>query len=247
MRLAFASDMHGNLAAFEAVLAEIERRGPFDTVIGGGDFAFNGLYPAECVRRIRPLGWTCVRGNTDEWVVQAATEGRIPVQNCPPEQAHGPELIERDKWAAARLMPDLVAYLAEMPLAWSILGPSGQSLKFVHATPWSAHPAVRADASEHEKREMLDRGEVDVLLYGHIHHAYIQTIDGRTLACIGAVGLPFDGDPRPCFAIATDEGDGWSIEHVRVNYDNEAYARELEASDMPGVAGVAGIVRTGSQ
>ncbi|CAN5701553.1 metallophosphoesterase family protein [soil metagenome] len=246
MRLAFASDMHGNLPAFEAVLAELERQGPFDAIIGGGDYAFNGLYPAECIQRIRPLGWECVRGNTDEWIVQAATQGRIPVQNCPPEQEHGPEMVERDKWAAERLAEDLVAYLAELPLAWNILGPSGQSLKFVHATPWSTHPAVRADSGEPEKREMLDQADVDVLLYGHIHHAYIQPIEGRTLACIGAVGLPFDGDPRPCFAIATDVGDGWSIEYVRVTYDNEAYARDLEASDMPGADGVAGIVRTAS-
>jgi hypothetical protein len=216
-------------------------------VVGGGDFAFNGLYPAECVQRVRALGWPCVRGNTEEWVVQAATGGEIPVRNCPPEQMHGPEMIARDQWAAERLEPDLVAFLAELPMAWETLGPSGRSLKFVHATPYSTHPAIRANADDDAKRELLQRGDVDVLLYGHIHHAYVQELGGRTLACVGAVGLPFDGDPRPCFAIATDAGRGWEIEHVRVNYDNEAYARELEASDMPGAAGVAGIVRTGSQ
>ncbi|MEZ4572105.1 MAG: metallophosphoesterase family protein [Thermomicrobiales bacterium] len=247
MKLAFASDMHGNLPAFEAVLTEIEERGSFDAVIGGGDYAFNGIYPAECVRRIRALDWDCVRGNTDEWLVQAATDGEIPVRDCPPEQMHGPEMVERDKWAASQVEPDHVAWLAELPLDWSILGPSGQSLKFVHATPWSTHPPVGSDADESEKRKMLDEASVDVLLYGHIHDAYIEEIDGRTIACIGAVGLPFDGDPRPCFAIATDDGDGWTIEHVRVSYDNEAYARDVERSDLPGAEGVARIVRTGSQ
>lgn len=247
MRIAFVSDIHGNLPALEAVVRELEERGPFDAIIGGGDYAFNGLYPGECVQRVRELGWACVRGNTDEWIVQAATGGAIPVQNCPPEQQHRGEMAARDEWAAARLSEDLVAWLAELPLEWSTTGPSGKTLKFVHATPWSAHPAIRADASIEEKREMVERGGADTLLYGHIHYAYIQPVGERTLACVGAVGLPFDGDPRACFAIATDGGDGWEIEHVRVAYDNEAYARELESSDLPGGAGVANVVRTGSQ
>ncbi len=245
-RIAFVSDVHGNLPALEAVLGELERRGPFDAIIGGGDYAFNGLYPAECVGKMQSLGWPCVRGNTDEWIVQAATDGKIPVQNCPPEMEHGPELAARDQWAVARLDGRMIDFLAGMPLDWDAEGPSGQSLKFVHATPWSAHPAVRANDDDEAKREMLDKGGADVLLYGHIHHAYLQEIDGRIIACIGATGVPFDGDPRPCFAIATDDGSGWSIEHVRVAYDNEAYARDLEASDMPGAAGAARAVRTAS-
>ncbi|MEZ4572104.1 MAG: metallophosphoesterase [Thermomicrobiales bacterium] len=62
MRLAFASDMHGNLPAFEAVVAEIERRGPFDGIFGGGDSVINGLYPFECVQKLIDLEWPCVKG-----------------------------------------------------------------------------------------------------------------------------------------------------------------------------------------
>jgi diadenosine tetraphosphatase ApaH/serine/threonine PP2A family protein phosphatase len=247
MRLAFVSDMHGNWAAFEAVLAELDRRGPFDAVYGGGDFAFNGLYPGECVQAVIDRGWESVRGNTDEWLVEAATDGATPAQNVPPGMEHTGEMKERDQWAAERMSTEQIDFLKGLPLSIEVEGPSGQSLTIVHATPWSAHPPVWADAEESEKREMIDRAGTDALVYGHVHHAYQQEIDGKTIACAGAVGSPFDGDPRACFAIVTDDGDGWRFEHVRVDYDSEGYARELEASDIPGAADTARSIRTGTR
>jgi predicted phosphodiesterase len=244
MRLAFVSDMHGNLPAFEAVLEEVERRGPFDAIYGGGDYAFNGLYPAECVQTLIDHGWECVRGNTDEWLVEAATDGAVPAQNVPDGMEHAGPLRERDEWTAAKMSPAQIDFLKGLPLSLQFTGPSGQTLTLVHATPWSSHPAVWHAADVSEKREMLDRAGSDALIYGHIHYAYQQEVDGKTICCMGATGLPFDGDARPCFAIATDNGDGWTFEHVRVDYDVEGYARELEGSDMPGADGAAKIVRT---
>jgi diadenosine tetraphosphatase ApaH/serine/threonine PP2A family protein phosphatase len=158
----------------------------------------------------------------------------------------GPELQRGDRWTVARLAQDHIDFLAGLPLTLRSQGPSGQTLLFAHATPWSAHPAVWSDAPEDAKRELLEQAGAGLFVYGHVHQAYQEQIDGKTIACIGAVGTPFDGDRRPCFAIATDEGDGWRIEHVRVEYDHEAYARELEESDMPVAHRVAGFVRTAS-
>lgn len=246
MRVAFVSDMHGNLAAFEAVIAHLERLSNLDAVVAGGDYAFNGALPGECVARLRELGWPAVRGNTDEWIVQMATDGRVPVRDCPDEAAHDEAMKERDRWAVDRLSEDDIAFLTDgLVFDWSTTGPSGQRLKFVHATPWSTHVSIGPDANAATANEMLDRAEADVLLYGHIHFAYLRELDGRQLGCIGAVGIPFDGDPRPCFAIAEDTGDGWTIEHARVDYDQDAYAQQLLASGMPGADGVARAVLTG--
>src|SRR5919205_694622 len=65
MRVAVVSDIHGNLAALEAVVADLERRAP-DLVVHGGDLALMGPRPAEVVDRVRELGWPGVVGNTDE-------------------------------------------------------------------------------------------------------------------------------------------------------------------------------------
>jgi predicted phosphodiesterase len=243
MRLAFASDMHGNLPAFEAVLAELDRSGPFDGIFGGGDSVINGLYPAECVQLLIDRNWECVLGNADEWSAAVGTGSVDGVELTPDESEQRDALLERGRWTAARLNETHLAFLGALPLSRVFTGPSGKTLMLAHATPWSAHVAVRQGAEEGPKREMLDRAGTDALIYGHIHYGYQQQIDGRTLCCMGAVGLPYDGDPRASFAIATDEGDGWSFEHVRVPYDNEAYAFEVENSDMPNAMLIAELLR----
>lgn len=243
-RLAFVSDVHGNLPALEAVLEELERLEPFDRVIGGGDYTTGGAFPQECVSRIRPLGWDFVRGNADEWTVDIATERLIPAVGYPPEMALGDDERATLAWGVERLDEDSIKFLGSLPLVWSMTGPSGQKIVFVHATPNSAHLGYAPDADESIFIPMFEQTSADVLLHGHIHHAYLREISVGKLGCIGSVGLPFDRDPRPCFLIATDDGTGWTLEHRRVTYDNEAYATALDASGMPDGTERARLVRT---
>jgi diadenosine tetraphosphatase ApaH/serine/threonine PP2A family protein phosphatase len=241
------SDVHGNLPAFEAVLSELEQRGPFDGIYYGGDAVINGLYPAECVQKLIDLGWESVQGNADEWAAACAAGDVDTPELTPAEEQERESLLVRGNWTASRLDEEHVAFLASMPLNRTFTGPSGQTLMLAHATPWSVHVAIRHNDPEQPKREALERAGTDALIYGHIHHAYQQEIDCKTICCAGAVGSPFDGDTRACFAIMTDQGDGWSFEHARVDYDHEAYARELEASDMPAATATAQSVRTASR
>lgn len=68
--IAVISDIHGNLRALEAVLAEVDRLAPAQVVVGG-DLALGGPRPAECIELIRRRGYTSIRGNTDEWLTKA--------------------------------------------------------------------------------------------------------------------------------------------------------------------------------
>src|SRR5258705_5003926 len=81
VRLAIVSDIHGNLTALDAVIADIERRG-VDRVVHGGDLALGACQPAEVVDRVREVGWPGVVGNTDEllWRPEelAAQERKAP-------------------------------------------------------------------------------------------------------------------------------------------------------------------------
>lgn len=65
MKVAIVSDVHGNFSALEAVISDLEALQP-DLVVHGGDLALNGPRPAECIDRIRELGWPGVVGNTDQ-------------------------------------------------------------------------------------------------------------------------------------------------------------------------------------
>lgn len=244
--VAFVSDIHGNLVALDATLAELQRRGPFHATVGGGDYALGGAYPAECVARVRELGWACVRGNTDEWIVEAATDGRIRARDYPPEMARTAAQRAGDAWTAARLSPAQIAWLAELPLDWRLTGPSGKTLAYVHATPWNTHEVVRRADSDAQKVRLLDDAGADTLVYGHIHDGYIQQFGERTLACAGSVGLPVDGDTRGACLVATDAGDGWRLETVRVPYDQERYIAALLDSGMPGAENSARMLRAAS-
>jgi predicted phosphodiesterase len=245
-RVAFVSDIHGNLPALEAVLEELARREPFDRVVGGGDYATGGLFPKECIDRVRDRDWDFVRGNADEWLVEIATEGEIPAEGWVPEVAPDEKSKEVMRWNVEYLDPDSVSFLAGLPIEWSVSGPSGQKLVFVHATPDSTHTHLGypPDASEDIFLPMFEQTGADVLLHGHIHHAYVRTIGELTLGCVGSVGLPFDRDARACFAIATDDGTGWRVEHIRVPYDREAYLTGVMESTMPNADEYAAKVRS---
>lgn len=246
-RIAIVSDVHGNLPALEAVLEELARQEPFDRVVGGGDYIAGGAFPKECLDRMRAQGWDFVRGNADEWVVEIATDGRVPAVGYVPESAPNQALRETLAWGADKLTGEDIEFLAGLEIMWSISGPSGQTLVFVHATPESTHLGYAPDADEAIFVPMFQQSGADVLLHGHIHYAYARQISVGLLGCVGSVGLPFDRDPRPCFLIATDDGTGWSLAHHRVTYDNEAYAIALQECGIPHSEETQRRVRTAEQ
>lgn len=246
-RIAFVSDVHGNLPALEAVLEELDRLGPLDRIVGGGDYVAGGAYPQECLTRVRSEIWDHVRGNADEWIVDTATGGRIPARGAGSEVRPDESLRETLQWCVERLDGESIDFLADLPIDWSIDGPSGQKLVFVHATPTSTHPGFPPDEPEKVLLPMFAETGADVLLHGHIHFAYLREIDDRRIGCVGSVGRPFDRDPRPCFLIATDDGTGWKLDHHRVKYDNEAYIEELTQSTMPHADELIESIRTGER
>lgn len=243
MRVAVISDPHGNLMALDAVLADIDATGPFDEVIMAGDFAFGGPFPAECIERIRERGYRAVRGNTDEFIVEVATDGAQPAQNVDEAQRHGPAQVAIDRWVADRLTPEQVDYLAALPLAVTVPDARGEALTVVHATPWSTHPAVLPDASDEIVQQMLTAAGTAALGYGHIHLQYAKQLDGQLIAAVGSVGLPFDGDQRAAYAVFTSSADGWAVDFRRVAYDVDAAIAAVLQSGVPGAEGFATTLR----
>src|SRR4030067_722775 len=86
--IAVISDIHGNLAALEAVLAELDRLGPSEVVVGG-DLALGGPRPAECVSLIRRRGYPAIRGNTDEWLTKAPAKITDGISWCAGARSQG--------------------------------------------------------------------------------------------------------------------------------------------------------------
>lgn len=225
MRIAIVSDIHGNLPALEAVLADLDEVRP-NLVVQGGDLALGGPHPVEVVDRIRELGWSGVLGNTD-----AVLAGGPAI----PEQAGG--FVAQ---AAARsqdmLGPERVAWLTGQPMEWR-----GEGIALVHAIPGDCWANVQHDASDERLRETYGPLGMPIAVYGHIHHAYVRHLDGLTVVNSGSISLSLDGDVRATYAVI-DDG---HIEHRRVSYDLERVVADLIAMDYPNAATYASWLRTG--
>ena len=237
MRVAVVSDIHGNLAAFEAVLADIRQCSP-DLVLHGGDLADGGSSPIEIVDRIRGLGWHGVMGNTDEMLVQPNSLEDFASQSSAPP----------DLWTAVRqialatsstLGEERLAWLRELP---RVITQEGFAL--VHATPESCWRAPAAEATDAELETIYGSLGQPVVAFGHTHRPSIRSVAGnpRLLINTGSVGLSYDGDPRASYLILEESTP--SIR--RVEYDIEKELKALASCGLPGATWTAKMLRTSS-
>ncbi len=226
MRIAVVSDIHGNLPALEAVIADLAETRP-DQVVLGGDLALGGPHPTEVVDRLRDLGWPSVLGNTDaalgglEAIPPAARGGFIPGV-----AAHTREMLgdERTSW------------LTSLPLEWR----SGD-LVVVHAVPGDCWAIVAHDASDESVRDAFGGTGARMAAYGHIHHAFVRRMGALTVVNSGSVSLSLDRDVRASYVLI----DGDRVEHRRVAYDLEQVAADYLAGGYPMAGTYVSWLRTG--
>lgn len=233
MRIAFLSDVHGNLSALDAALAELDRRGPFDAVIGGGDYVTRGPHNSEVVKRLRAAGWTAyLRGNGDNRVLNlGAQQGLVA---SPPIADAGGATSPMALHAFEQLDQEDLEFLATTELTWRTTGPSGQVLLCAHAAPDDPYRHIWPDAPEAEVNAMLWEAGADVYLYGHIHLSHVRRVEAGLTANAGTVGGPNrDQNIHPCFLLAEDTGTGWTLRHAAAPYDRDAYFHAIRHSTLP--------------
>jgi putative phosphoesterase len=223
MRIAIVSDVHGNLTAFEAVLADLQRAAP-DLVLHGGDLALMGAHPAEVIDQVRELGWPGVVGNTDEVLWRPQEQRRQ--EELAPKLGVLLRLIFQEYAPATRqlLGAERVAWLRQLPAQQRL-----EDLVLVHAAPEDLWRAPMSDAEDEELLGMYGPLQADTAVYGHIHRPYIRTLTQLTVANSGSVGMPWDGDPRACYLLIEDG----RPQLVRVEYDVERESALLLSSGYP--------------
>jgi len=212
--IAVLGDIHGNLWALEAVLAELDRRGPRQVIVAG-DLAFGGPRPAECVALIQRRGYPTIRGNTDEWLRTAP-----------------PHVHDAVSWTSAQLNDEHRRFLAGLPLQWRVSQSPGD-LVVVHATPWSIGEVVAPDAPLAVVERVFVEAKAAAVAYGHIHIAYVRDLGEHLLVNAGSVGLPADGDPRASFVELEVRHGKWVATLQRISYDLGAALAAARASENP--------------
>jgi predicted phosphodiesterase len=230
-RVALLSDIHGNLVALEAVLADMARRGPFDRIIVAGDLAWSGPWPAEVVDRVRgESGAVVIQGNTDAFF-------RRRPDDTPAGKREG-RFAEQLAWMAERLGPGRVRYLADLPFSYRVSPAPGHDLLVVHANPVDLDHPIMPKVSEADLDDLLlieGGAEPDwsALAFGHVHVPFTRQWRGRLLVDVSSTGLPMDGDPRAVYAILIWDGGQWHAEHHRVFYDVPVVAHQMRHGGMP--------------
>lgn len=230
MRVAVLSDIHGNLEALDAVLADMASQGPCHQVVVAGDLAWSGPWPAEVVDRVRSLGAIAIQGNTDAFFA------RTPDQ--PPADKHEDRFARQLTWMLERLGSERAAYLANLPFSHRVSPAPGHDLLIVHANPRDLTQPITPRLSDAELDDLLlapDGSEPDweVLAFGHVHVPFTRHWRGRLLANVASVGLPMDGDQRASYAVFTWDGSSWSVEQRRVYYHVPVVAHQMRTGGMP--------------
>ena len=182
MRLAVFGDVHGNLAALEAVLADAARRGA-DAVVHLGDLPGPGGRCAQIVRRLAAEGIPGVRGEADEAAAARGAED-------------GPTGAGEEDTAFLRSLP-----------AQFWIEEGGLRFLFAHSNPWPSEADVGPEGSPRRLERLLREGGVDVLVVGHTHRFALRELGGRAILNPGSAGLPEDGSNRaPYLVLDTAEG-----------------------------------------
>jgi predicted phosphodiesterase len=232
MRIVILSDIHGNLAALETVLADLPRHSA-DITVNLGDCATGPLWPLETMQLLDTLGLPTVRGNHDRWLVEPPPEPIAPsivftremlgATRCHALHALPPRLDVLDDVLAVHGTPtDDTRYLLESS--------DGGPLRL-------ATPALLA--------ERLDGITASLMLCGHSHTQHIALASGaRLVVNPGSVGVPRYVEnpalplqeasaPHARYAVATRRGQHWDVECIALTYDFERVALQARRNGRP--------------
>jgi putative phosphoesterase len=231
MKIAILSDIHGNIVALEAVLKDLEAQGNVDHILMPGDMFAYGPAPQEVLAALQELtNVHFLRGNTDRYLLEVSyptTSSRGEWQD---------KLLRSFCWTAERLGDAGLGFIERLS-RFQVVQAGGRKLLAVHGSPRSDEEGLDIKTGEEALQAMPISPEVAVVACGHTHIPMDHFVGDVHLVNAGSVGLPFDGDPRACYAIvsnlATNSTGPTQVELRRVVYDVEKVVEQCYACNHP--------------
>ncbi|RDV39707.1 metallophosphoesterase [Bradymonadaceae bacterium TMQ3] len=218
--IAILADVHANLFALDAVIADIARH-EIDEVIVAGDMVGRGPQGSAVVARIAELGWRSVKGNHEDYLLSFC-RGDIPEPWCTLDEWAG------SRWMADELSEEAVAFIDALP--FSLHAESDPTLEVFHGSPRSHSEGIGAWTPDDRLRAHFDAIEGSTLICAHTHRPLVHRFDDGLIVNVGSVGLPFNGDWRAQYAILTGSGPSREVTLRQVEYDREGFLRHYQRS-----------------
>jgi predicted phosphodiesterase len=241
-RVAVLSDVHGNLAALEAVRKAIKKEKP-DAVIVAGDHVMNGPDPAGAVDALREMeasGATIVQGNTDVAVADFDYGAAFPwYADGVPDT-----VVAAAEWAHDALGDDRVGWLRRLPSERRLMLDDTMVLA-CHASPGSQTQGFDAQLDPSVMLERISRTDARVICCGHTHVPEVRDLGWKIIVNDGSAGYVFDGDPTASWALVEIDGKEVRSEIRRAEFDTMAVANAISARGLAGDVYRAATVRTG--
>jgi predicted phosphodiesterase len=221
------ADVHGNLPALEAILADIDRRG-IASVVCLGDLVGYGPFPNEVAVLMRERRIPTVMGNYDQGIGFATGDcGCLYVTD--EQRAEGAASLA---WTDAVASAETRAYLRSLEDRLVLATPAGELLA-VHGSPRRINEYLFEDRSESAMTRMAAQNPYRAILFGHTHVPYAREVAGTVFINVGSGGRPKDHDWRVCYALVdASPASRIDVEFVRLAYDFDRLQRALAETPL---------------
>lgn len=242
-RIAALSDVHGNLPALEAVLADVARERP-DRIVVAGDLVLNGPDPAGVVDALRALvadGAAVIAGNTDVAVADFDFAAAFPWMTDGVADA----IVDAAEWAHEALGEERVDWLRGLPSERRVRADDDTLVLVCHGSPGSQTAGFDQDLDPSVTIERVARTDARVIVCGHTHLPEVRDLGWKIIVNDGSAGYVFDGDPTASWALIDLEDGEVRAEIRRTEFDSLAVANAISSRGLAGDVYRAATVRTG--
>jgi predicted phosphodiesterase len=228
MLIAFISDIHGNLPALRAALADAKSRGA-QKIYCAGDLVGYGPFPDQVCRVLAEEKITTIAGNYDAKALSLLHDSGDGKTELKP----GKKMILT--WTSRQISPTSEAFLAALPFSHRETLPGGFKLLMAHGSPVCWEDTVYPSLTRYALEKKLAGERPDILVCGHTHIPFIKKIAGISVINCGSAGQPVDGDPHPSYALLHLKPTGAPAGRIiRFSYPQEELIRAIAGSSLPG-------------
>lgn len=230
MKIAFISDIHANVHAFEAVLKDI-KKAKVDRIVFLGDASTLGIRPAESLDLLESLKCDCIMGNHDEFMIDAERIYKYTKDKL---------VIDTVEWSRQRHHARHFDFIRTFKTDLTISLSKDTDIYCYHGSPVSNMENVTPNSGLEVFTGLMQEKRNKIFIGGHTHVQMLRNVKGSRIVTCGSVGQPFMGYEMPPtkhpwaeYVIIGDAGKHYEIQFRQVEVDNDRINREILESDSP--------------